>query len=171
MEIGNAGDASARMISTTVLPKGALLSTYADITVEPYRDIVQGYRLLYILVPPPRPTTLKHVSVDVERPADVFELVHLLVEFAPSTWTPRHMHGGQELALVAMGAVTLERHGDTELFALGESWVNTPGLIHTAGNQSEDVAQVAATFLLPSGAILTTVKPDEAPAAADPSAT
>ena len=35
VEVGNSGDVSARMISTTVLPKGVTLTTYADVDVEP----------------------------------------------------------------------------------------------------------------------------------------
>ena len=162
VEVGNSGDVSARMISTTILPKGTPLTTNAPMAV-PYGDNLEGYQLLYIRVSPPRPTIVGHASIDVERPAAALELVHVLVEFEPGVWTARHMHGGYDLSMVATGAMTLERRGEVELFALGESFVNTPGLSHRVGNETAGSAQAAVAFLLPTGATLTTVEPAEAP--------
>jgi quercetin dioxygenase-like cupin family protein len=168
VEVGNSGDVSARMISTTVLPKGATLTTYADVNVEPYRSVVDSYHLQDLFVPPPRPTIVGVGSVDVEGSATALELVQMLVEFEPGMWTATHRHGGYDLSMVATGAVTLERRGEVESFASGESLVNTPGLFHRVGNESEGYAQVAVTFLLPIGAILTTVQPAEAPVLSEP---
>jgi quercetin dioxygenase-like cupin family protein len=164
-EIGNVGAGGARMISTTVLPKGARLSAYAEVNLEGFSTYLDGLRIVPGPDAPPRPTTIRHSWVEIERPVTAFELVHLLVEFEPGVWTPRHVHGGQELAMVATGVITLERRGEAETFSPGQSWVNEPGLLHMAGNESEAMAQVAATFLLPTGAVLTTVQPAEAPSA------
>jgi hypothetical protein len=46
--------------------------------------------------------------------------------------------------------------GEAEVFKAGAAWVNQPGLIHAEGNAGQVIAQVAATFLLPEGAPLTT---------------
>ena len=83
--------------------------------------------------------------------------MHLLLDLDPGVWTPRHMHGGQELVIVTAGELTLQRHGDVQTFAAGESWVNASGVVHAAGNDGSDFAQVVVTFLLPAGRPLTTV--------------
>jgi DNA-binding CsgD family transcriptional regulator/quercetin dioxygenase-like cupin family protein len=97
----------------------ATLTTYAA-------DDVERYRLPSTPVPP-RPTSVGQASVDVEPPATALELVHMLVDFEPGMWTAPHMHGGSDLSTVATGAITLERRGQVESFALGDSFVNTPG--------------------------------------------
>jgi quercetin dioxygenase-like cupin family protein len=170
LEIGNSGDTGARMISTTVLPKGAPLTIYDMVNIEPYRSLAEGYLSPELVGHPARPTSIQQALVDIERPARVFELLHMLVEFEPGMWTATHTHGGQDFSIVASGAVTLLRSGESEPLVLGESFVNTPGLMHTVGNESGDFAQVAATFLLSSGAILTTVQPVDSSASLDEAA-
>lgn len=147
VEVGNSGDVSARMISTTVLPKHTTLFTYAD---------GNG-------APPPRPTVVGQAVIDVARPSRVFELMHMLVEFEPGMWTATHMHGGYDLSMVATGALALERRGEVESLTLGQGFVNTPGLFHKVGNESEGASQAAVTFLVPTGATLTTVQPADTP--------
>jgi quercetin dioxygenase-like cupin family protein len=88
--------------------------------------------------------------------------VHLVLEFDPGVWTPPHMHGGQELVTLTIGELTLQRRGEVQVFAAGESWVNTAGLVHAAGNDGEGFARAVATFMLPVGAALTTVQPASA---------
>ena len=122
-----------------------------------YSGPTDGYRVLDSVTRAPRPTIVYHSSVAVERPAGAFELVHVLLDFDPGTWTPRHMHGGQELVMMTTGELTLQRQDEVKVFAAGESWVNTTGLVHAAGNDSVSFAQVVATFLLPAGRPLTTV--------------
>lgn len=149
MAVGNAGATSARIISTAVLPPGAPLAVDQDgVTIDAYPASADGGG----------PMTVDRASIEVNRPAGAFELVHLLLDFDPGVWTPRHMHGGQELALPTAGQLTLQRRGGEEVFAAGESWVNTSGLVHAAGNNGADFAQAVATFLLPAGRPLTTVQ-------------
>jgi quercetin dioxygenase-like cupin family protein len=147
VEVGNSGGVSARMISTTVLPKHTTLFTYAD---------VNG-------VPPPPPAVVGQAVIDVDRPSRVFELMQMLVEFEPGMWTATHMHGAYDLSMVATGAVVLERRGEVKSFTLGEAFVNTPGLFHKVGNESEGPTQMAVTFVVPTGAILTTIQPADTP--------
>jgi quercetin dioxygenase-like cupin family protein len=112
------------------------------------------------------PTTADRASIEVDRPAGAFELVHLVLDFNPGVWTPKHLHGGQELAILTAGDLTLQRHDGLELFTAGDSWVNTSGLVHAAGNDSTDFAQVVATFLLPAGRICVTAAPPPGPVTA-----
>ena len=89
--------------------------------------------------------------------------MQMLVEFEPGMWTATHMHGAYDLSMVATGAVTLERRGEVKSFNLGEAFVNTPGLFHKVGNESEGSTQMAVTFLVPTGAIVTTIQPADTP--------
>ena len=152
VEVGNSGGVSARMISTTVLPKHTTLFTYAD---------VNG-------VPPPTPSIVGQAVIDVDRPSRVFELMQMLVEFEPGMRTATHMHGGYDLSMVASGAVELERRGEVQSFTSGQAFVNTPGLFHTVGNESKGSTQMAVTFLVPTGATLTTIQPVDTPVLAAP---
>jgi quercetin dioxygenase-like cupin family protein len=164
LQVGNAGPTTARVMATALLPTREPLTIYPDgFTSNAYPtltdwyftqgiDLTQGF-----VVPAPGPETVDRSSVEVDRPAGALELVQLVLDFNPGIWTPRHLHGGQELAMMTIGEVTLQRKGDIEVFRAGESWVNPVGLMHAAGNDSTDFAQVVATFLLPAGKALTTV--------------
>jgi quercetin dioxygenase-like cupin family protein len=158
LELGNATAANARVIATALLPKGAPLTIDpAGFSSDVYAGPTDGYRVLDSVARAPRPTTVYHSSITVERPAGAFELVHVLLDFDPGIWTPRHMHGGQELVILTTGELTLQRQGEVQVFAAGGSWVNTTGLIHAAGNEGGSLAQAVATFLLPAGRPLTSV--------------
>jgi quercetin dioxygenase-like cupin family protein len=103
-----------------------------------------------------RPTTTYRSSLAVERPPGAFELMHVVLDFDPGVRTPWHMHGGQEFAMPIAGELTLQRQDDVQVFAAGESWVNTSGVVHAAVNDGRSFARVVATFLLPAGRRLTT---------------
>ncbi|HEY1295794.1 MAG TPA: hypothetical protein VGJ60_22180 [Chloroflexota bacterium] len=169
VEVGNGGDVGARMISTTILPKDATLTTYADDTRDLSADNAGGYRMTNLLVQSPTPTIVGQGSISVERPSRVFELVQMLVDFEPGMWTATHMHGGYDLSMVATGALTLERVGEVQPLELGQAFVNAPGVFHRVGNESGGFAQAAATFMLPTGATLTTVQPAAVPVVTQPS--
>ena len=149
LEVGNASVDDARIIATVLLPKGAPLMTIAQAGSSSAPDMNTS-------TPPLFPTTVYQASTEVERPAGAFELVHLLLDLDPGVSTPRHMHGGQEFSVVVGGNVTLQRSDNSQVFGAGESWVNPSGLVHAAGNDGPDLAQVVVTFLLPAGGPLTT---------------
>jgi quercetin dioxygenase-like cupin family protein len=128
-----------------------LTNNQDGVSIDAYPAVRHGVGL------PPGPTIVDRSSIAVDRPAGAFELVHLVLDFNPGIWTPQHLHGGQELAMPIRGELTLRRGGDIEVFTAGESWVNTAGLVHAAGNDGSDFAQVVATFLLPAGRPLSTV--------------
>jgi quercetin dioxygenase-like cupin family protein len=152
LELGNVGEANARIIATVLLPKGTPLISDRSGSRSDASGLTDDSS-----APALRPTTVYQASLEVERPAGAFELVHLLLDLDPGVWTPRHIHGGQELVIVTAGEVTLQRRGETQVFPAGESWVNTSGVVHAAGNDGSDFAQVVVTFLLPVGRPLTSV--------------
>ncbi len=89
-----------------------------------------------------------------------FEAIQLILELAPGDQTPLHTHGGPDLITVLEGEVTLrlEATGEETVYGAGEFWTETPGMVHVASNAGQDTARIAAAFLLPEGASLTTVK-------------
>src|ERR1700704_4745080 len=135
VELGNASTANARVIATALLPKGAPLTIdQAGFSSDASSGPTDGYNVLDSVARAPRPTTVHHSSIAVERPAGAFELVHVVLDLDPGTWTPQHIHGGQELVIVTAGELTLQRQVDVQVFAAGESWVNPSGVVHAAGN-------------------------------------
>ncbi len=117
---------------------------------------------------PPGPATLQTLSRLPVAPAldRVEETQLLILEFAPGTWTPLHTHGGTALVRVLEGEMTRRTRGVDDTFRAGEGWVETPGDVHAAGNAGPATARVLVTFLLPTGAPLTTV--EGTPSAAAP---
>ncbi|HEY1292360.1 MAG TPA: cupin domain-containing protein [Chloroflexota bacterium] len=158
VQIGNSSGASARLMATALLPTNAPLTIYRDgLTSSAYPTLKDWYSVQDINVDMDGPWTFGRSSVEVDRPSGAFELVQLLLDLDPGAATPRHIHGGQEFTVVTAGNVTLQRGDDIHVFGPGESWVNPSGLVHAAGNDGVDLAEVAATFLLPAGRPLTTV--------------
>jgi quercetin dioxygenase-like cupin family protein len=158
VQVGNAGPAGARIMSTALLPTNAPLTMYQNgRTSNAYPTLTDWFLVQDIDVGVPGPATVGRSAVEVDRPAGAFELVQLVLDLDPGAATPRHIHGGQEFTVVTAGHITLQRGDDVRVFGAGESWVNPSGLVHAAGNDGVDLAEVAATFLLPAGRPLTTV--------------
>jgi quercetin dioxygenase-like cupin family protein len=158
MQVGNTSGASARIMATALLPMNAPLTIYQDgLTSNAYPTLTDWYSIQDIGVDVPGPSIVGRSAVEVDRPAGTFELVQLVLGLDPGAATPRHVHGGQEFTVVTAGHITLQRGDDVHVFGAGESWLNPSGLVHAAGNDGVDQAEVAATFLLPAGRPLTTV--------------
>ncbi len=108
--------------------------------------------------PPPGPTLLAR-SILEDPAVEQADVVQLVLEFAPGSWTPLHTHGGIGLTTVIDGVITVRREDGTETtYAVGEMWVERPGEFAEAGNDGDTPARVVVTFLLPEGAELTTVR-------------
>lgn len=87
------------------------------------------------------------------------DLVQLVFNFAPGSWTPLHTHGGQGYVTVLEGEMIVREEDGTETsYAAGESWREHPGHFAEVGNAADTDAQILVTFLLPKGAQLTTTK-------------
>src|SRR5579859_3010486 len=85
-----------------------------------------------------------------------YSLVQQVLDFAPGAQTPQHRHGGPGLVTVLQGQVTLSRDGLVRTFSAGDSFVEMPGETLQASNRGSSELMLAATFLLPEGAQLTT---------------
>ncbi len=88
-------------------------------------------------------------------------MINLVLDFAPGAWTPVHTHGGQGIVTVLEGELTHRPQGGAEQRLVpGESFIETPGHAHAAGNDTDANTRVLFTILLPKGAELTTVVQD-----------
>ena len=85
------------------------------------------------------------------------DLVQLVVDFEPSAWTSLHTHGGQAINLVLEGEITLRHGGMDRPYKAGQSWTDSTGQVHAAGNIGSGKARLLTNFLLPKGAPQITV--------------
>lgn len=106
--------------------------------------------------PPPGPTTVLKSTFPVADAPQQFQLIQQVVDFPPGAWTPPHSHGGMVFVTVAEGTVTQFSEGKDTPYNKGETWTETPGHMHQAGNPTSAPARDLATFLLPPGAQQTT---------------
>ncbi len=91
--------------------------------------------------------------------AGEFEVVQLIVDFPPGTWTPAHTHGGMLLVTVLQGEQTVrDEQGVEKIYKAGESFTETPGEYLEIGNAGQALVTVSAVALLPKGANLSTTK-------------
>jgi quercetin dioxygenase-like cupin family protein len=86
------------------------------------------------------------------------------VDFAPGGATPRHMHPGDEIALVTAGSVTLEEAGEApRTFHVGETFHPRPMSPHVARNASATApARVMVTSITEAGKPSTVLVPPAA---------
>lgn len=85
-----------------------------------------------------------------------YSLVQQVLDFAPGSQTPMHRHGGPGVITVLQGQVTLNVDGVDMTFKTGQSFAEMPGHRLQAFNRGSSDLVLAATFLLPDGAQLTT---------------
>src|SRR6185503_11194257 len=107
---------------------------------------------------PPSATIRYKSTLEVAQPPSQFDLIEVVLDFAPGAWTRPHSHGGQGLITVLEGEITLRREGTEKVYKAGESWAEQPGAVHQAGNAGDEPAKLAALFLLPKDAQLTTIQ-------------
>ena len=145
----------ARVSYAVALPKGAALTT------------VVGGPPSEQLPPGPKPVfrnSLPGLTMQGE-----FELLNIILEFAPGAAAPAHTHGGPGIVTVIEGEMVFGVEGKADLVAkAGEVYVDLPGTVHTAANKSASPARVSYAVVLPKGASLTTVvggaQPQQPPA-------
>jgi LPXTG-motif cell wall-anchored protein len=101
---------------------------------------------------PPPPTTAFKTTFPVADPPQEFQLVQQALDFPPGAWTPAHSHGGLVFVTVAEGQVTQFSDGKETTYKPGDTWTETPGHVHQAGNTTSAPSRTLVTFLLPVGA-------------------
>ena len=151
IDASNAGPERARVVAAFLLPAGATLTT-------PHPGVIPATV---------GPKVLGLTRSQVTAPAATFDVVQLVLDFAPGVFTAIHSHGGPGQVTVFEGTL-VRRQGTTDTtYPAGQGWVETPGLVHSAGNLSNTPGSVAVTFLHPAGVPLTTVvgAPTTAPGA------
>ena len=88
-----------------------------------------------------------------------YDVIQLILEFAPGAWTPVHTHGGYLLTSPQEGELTVrDSQGAEKKYKAGESFVETPGEYIAVGNVGGVKARLAVAALLPKGVVLTTNK-------------
>ena len=89
-----------------------------------------------------------------------FEAIQIILEYAPGSWSPPHTQGGPTLATVLEGEITVREvaTGAETVYGAGEFFTEDVGEVFSAGNAGQEKARLAALFLLPQGASLTTVQ-------------
>lgn len=107
---------------------------------------------------PPGPTPVYRASFTPAEIPAAFDVVSIMLDFAPGAWTPLHSHGGQGVVLVVDGTMTVrDEAGSETTYGSGETWIEMPGHRHKAGNETDANARVVFTIVLGEGAELTTV--------------
>jgi quercetin dioxygenase-like cupin family protein len=149
----NKGANTSRVSYMVALPKGAALTTVVG--------AAQGADL------PPGPKTVYRNSLPGLTMQGEFEMINLILEFAPGSATPLHSHGGPGIVTVIEGELVFAPEGKPEIAAKpGNVYLDLPGTHHTAVNKSAARAVVSYAVLLPKGGTLTTVTAASAPAPA-----
>jgi quercetin dioxygenase-like cupin family protein len=164
---------------TVKMPSGDKTASAGDALVEPLNQTVQavntgsGEAMVLVAFPVPHggkatapvagqpaPTilnkTLYSFTLDSPSVSGGYSLVQQVLTFAPGSQTPKHRHGGPGVITVLQGQVTLNRDEIEKTYTAGQSFTETPGQKLQAFNRGSTELIVAATYLLPDGAQLTT---------------
>src|SRR5262245_9549778 len=106
---------------------------------------------------PPGPTTRHRMTYEVANPPQgSTDVVQLVLDFAPGSFTPPHTHPGPSFVTVLEGVMTRRLDGKEEDYQTGQGWAE-PGTVHAAGNTGDVSARVLVTAVIPTGAPLTTI--------------
>ncbi len=83
---------------------------------------------------------------------DSKQTIILAVEFAPGGSTGRHLHHGDEYAMVLQGTLELISEGrETRRVSVGDAFHNPRGLIHEARNLGETPVRLNIVFVVDKG--------------------
>lgn len=149
---GNSGSTTARLVATYLLPRGAPLSILeqAGATSDQL---------------PPGPKTVYKSTLVVTQPPPQFDLVQMVIDFAPGAWTSQYPFGGQALGIVLSGGLTVRQPGAAEETRNPGDTLGKLAPDSQIGNAGTEPTRVVVGVLLPKGTPLALN-----PAAAAPSA-
>jgi quercetin dioxygenase-like cupin family protein len=108
--------------------------------------------------PPPGPSVRFQTKFEIANQPAEFEIIQMVLDFAPGAWTPPHTHGGPIFATLMEGELTVRGNGGESKYGAGKTFVEIPGEVLEVGNATGLNARVLVTALLPKGAALTTVQ-------------
>ncbi|HST04022.1 MAG TPA: cupin domain-containing protein [Chloroflexia bacterium] len=138
----NTGTTNSRIMAVVLLPKGADLTTVVDTSPNP----------------PPGPTVPFQGDYPISVTAGDYDLVNLVLNFAPGASIPLHYHGGPVVVVGLEGMLTLRPEGGSEHMVMpGDVMNEKAGARHVMINTGTSNASIMAGVLLPKGAELTTV--------------
>ncbi len=103
------------------------------------------------------PTTVSQAAFPVTVGDDAYNLINLVLDFAPGSGVPKHYHGGPVVVTVLSGEITLLQSGRERVVKAGESWTEQRGTVHAVVNRSSRATRVTVSLLLPMGAAATTL--------------
>jgi quercetin dioxygenase-like cupin family protein len=106
---------------------------------------------------PPGPVAAYQAKFPITVKGGDYDLLTVILDFPPGAGIPEHFHGGQALATVLSGELTLKEKGAEKIMKTGESWTENPGDRHAVVNAGTVTTRVAVSFLLPRGAEVTTI--------------
>lgn len=106
---------------------------------------------------PPGPVTVSQAAFPVTAGDKAYNLINLVLDFAPGSGVPQHTHGGPVLVTVLSGEIVLMQAGHEKMVKAGESFREQPGEVHAVVNRGSQTTRVAVSILLPLGAEATTL--------------
>ncbi len=139
-EAFNDTDTTARVVASYLVPEGA-----QPAVPEGESDRPAGTKLNEAQFPG---LTMEGMFTELLR----------VIDFPPGSGTGLHTHGGPTFLLMVEGALTLRQDGADTVYAAGESWMETPGVVHEAFNAGDTNARVIGVYLLPMAAPTTLVQ-------------
>ncbi len=136
----NKSSANARILATILLPKGAEVTTIVDTTTKM-----------------PGPTVPFQGSYPIAVAAGEYNLVNLVLDFAPGAEIPLHYHGGPAVVVGMDGELTLRASDHERTLKPGDVVNEKAGAQHQMLNIGTSDARIVAGVLLPKGVELTTL--------------
>ena len=105
----------------------------------------------------PGPTAAFQAKFPITVRGGDYDLLTVILDFPPGAGLPMHFHGGEVLATVLSGELTLNEKGTQRIIKTGESWTENTGDQHSAVNAGMVNTRVAVSILLPKGGEVTTM--------------
>jgi quercetin dioxygenase-like cupin family protein len=141
IQAGNKTATDIEWVADILVPKGAAVSTP-----------VPGAKPIGAPVAAKYTYRLTNASM-----SGAWDLARLGQEFGAGAWTAKHKHGGKGFVSVLEGELTVRIDGTEKTYKAGETFIEEAGQTIEGGNNGSVTARTVAGFMLPQGAVLTTM--------------